>query len=172
MNALEAITHLRTDLNELEARGTARPGYIRAKRTWIDAVEHQLNRQQEELAKLKERCNAEHELRLEAELRTGMLANVLTILGFDPMVHLRRPLYGHSYTNPEVYQLAAQMVCEQDKSLGIHDRMHEWKYRNRMLSSLDSILKHALWSARLAIMLRPFQHLIERNEQQEQRPAA
>jgi len=160
MTAAQALANLTTDLNELEARGSVRPGYIAARRREHQAIATELAKLQQEVERLKEACNQEHERALESDLRMGMLANVLTILGFDPMRHLRRPLYAETYTNPDVYQLAAQQVVENDRTQGIAHIMHLWRFRHQHVWHLQELLNHALWHARLTIMLRPFQQLL------------
>jgi|LakMenE01Jun11ns_1017448.scaffolds.fasta_scaffold9493061_1 hypothetical protein len=169
MTAAEAIANMRTDLAELEARAVVRPGLIAAKRSWVDTVHHELADLQKQVDQLKEQCNQEHQHRLEAELRTGMLANVIRILGFCPMVHLRRPLTWNTYTNPDVYKLAAEQVDQQDLAEGLKNRMHLLPYRKH----LSWLLNKALWHARLTLMLQPYQHLIAQHQHgQEERTAA
>lgn len=170
MTAAEALHNLATDLAELEKRGSVRPGYIAARRREHSAIATELATLRQEVDRLKEACNQEHERSQESDLRVGMLANVLTILGFDPLVHLRRPLNGATYTNPDVYRLAAEQVTANDAAQGISHIIHLWRHRHAHVWHLDQLLKHALWHARLTIMLRPFQHLIHGKE--EERAAA
>lgn len=168
MTAAEAIANLRTDLAELEARNVVRPGLIAAKRSWVDTVDHEMKHLQQEVEQLKHRCNQEHEERLQAELRTGMLANVLTIMGFSPWQHLRCPLDGLTYSNPDVYMLAAQQQEERDRAQGLSGRIHLVGDVFR----LNDLLYHALWHARYTIMLSNIGKYLPPTHGQEQRPAA
>lgn len=171
MTAADAITRMRTEVDELERKQLLRPNLIAAKRQWIDTVAAALHEQQDELHRMQQhlqQLKAEHR---ETDLRLGMLANVLNILGFEPWRHLQCPLEGHTYTAPDVYQLAAQQQEEQDRRQGLANRMHLLRFRKE----LDGILSRALWHARLTLMLAPFQHLIQQhtaNHGQEERTAA
>jgi len=162
MTAAEALHNLATDLAELEKRGSVRPGYIAARRREHQAIATELADLATKVQHLTDAANQEHELRLEAELRMGMLANVITILGHEPMVHLRRPLYGKCYTNPDVYRMAAEHVHQDQRRAGwAHKRSGRrmpitWAEQAEMLNS-------ALWSARLSLMLQPFQYLIDKH---------
>jgi hypothetical protein len=170
MTAAEALHNLATDLAELEKRGSVRSGYIAARRREHQTIAKELATLQAEVQHLKKACNDELERNIETDLRLGMLANVLIILGFDPMVHLRRPITGGTYTNPDVYQLAAQQVVENDRAQGISHIMHLWRHRHIHVQHLKSLLDHALWHARLTIMLQPFNSLI--HAKKEERRAA
>ena len=165
MTAPEALHRMRTEVDELERKQLLRPSLIAAKRQWVATVEHELHHLQQQLAMLEQRMQEQRQHHRETDLRLGMLANVLTILGFDPMMHLRKPLHGSTYTNPEVYQLAAQQIDQ------LRDRRRP--YSRTTHNDLRDLLAHAIWSARLELQLRPFKHLLNQaHGQEEERTAA
>jgi hypothetical protein len=152
MNATQALSNLQQDLAELERRGTVRPGYIAARRREHETIAAELHQLQLQVENLKQRCNDEHERNLETDLRLGMLANVLNILGFDPMVHLRRPL-----SNVDIYYQAAQNVDELRRAKGLHNNPQHRMTKGQM----KDLLANALWQARFTILLRPIEQKLQ-----------
>lgn len=169
MTAAEAIASIREDIAALEAKNlpSLRPGFFRRRRAEVDAIDAELATQAATIERLKEECSAMLEQQCETDLRLGMLANVLSILGFDPMVHLRRPLADE----PDVYHDAAALVYEHRRAAGLSNRTQN----HRTVGDLRDILINALWTARLERRLTSLNHQLAKYRihapQQEKEPA-
>lgn len=171
MSPAEAITRMLTEVDELERKQLLRPSMIAAKRQWVQCVADALAEQQQHVEQLQAQLHQQEQQQRDADLRIGMLANVLTILGFNPMPHLRRPLHGGTYSNPDVYQLAAELQDQHDRQSGLSNRMQLVKHLRQMGYQLN----RALWHARLTLMLAPYEQLIQKQQAthgQEERTAA
>lgn len=140
MNAAEAIRRMRADLQELERKQLVRPSLIQAKRSWVDAVELQLAEQQAELERMQQQVQELRQQLEQEQLRTGMLANVLSMAGLNPMMHLRKPLGN----NPDIYYHAARFVDAIRSRAGLNNRLPNWS-----LAQIKDIIAHAIWTARL-----------------------
>lgn len=143
MTASEALASIREDIARL-AKRTVKPGFIRRKHAEVDAITEELDRLQKEVDRLNALIVHQDKAHRESDLRVGMLANVLSILGFNPMVHLRRPI-----ENADVYYRAAEYVArqERERDFGKPERLHI----HRTWVQMKDLLINALWWARLDI---------------------
>jgi hypothetical protein len=152
MTAAEAIASIREDIDRLEAKDLVKPGYIKRKRSEVAAIERELFEQEYRIAQA-ERTVAQQATEISnAELRIGMLANVLSILGHDPMPHIRRSLAN----NPDVYYDAAVYVDELRTKSGRSNR--PWTFIKGYHEQRE-LLVNALWSARMNRLLTPTETL-------------
>lgn len=140
MTAAQALASIREDIDRLEAKDLVKPGFIRRKRAEADAIEDEMSIMAMEIGHLKEKYQEVQQQQRETELRLGMLANVLSMAGLDPMLHLRRPIG----TNPDIYYHAARFVAAIRSQAGLCNRIPQWT-----LGDIKDIVAHAIWTARI-----------------------
>lgn len=154
MNAQEALTNLTEDADELERRGTVRPGYIRTRRQELAAIRAELQRMEAELLKAQSFAAMMAEEHLEGTERLTMLAYVLIIIGMDPMVHMRRPI-----ADFPVYRRAVELVAEKREEAGTSGTpwRERWSWADR-----NTLLNGLLMEARLDLGLKIFEPYLKR----------
>lgn len=140
MNAAQALASIREDIDRLEAKDLVKPGFIRRKREEADAIEEELSNITTEVEQLKQQLHKLQKEHRDTDLRLGMLANVLSMAGLDPMIHLRRPLAN----NPDIYYHAARFVAAIRSQAGLCNRIPDWT-----LGEIKDIVAHAIWTARI-----------------------
>lgn len=152
MTATEAIASMREDIARLEAKNLGlKPGFFARRRAEVDAIERELASLQAMVDRAEFAEADTLRQAKESDLRTGILANVLQILGFSPWRHLRAPI-----EHADDYARAAAMVMEQAKAAG------RSAYGRRLTAThgeLGVLLTDALHWARIDRLLQPFQHL-------------
>lgn len=137
MTAAEALSSIREDIDRLEARDLVKPGHIRRRRAEVDAIARELAMLRDELAAAMARIASNAKAQREADLRIGMLANVMLMIGIDPIPHLRRPT-----TEAETYNMAARFV------LALR-RQHRHRWPNYTRAEQMELVQGALITARL-----------------------
>lgn len=140
MTAAQALASIREDIDRLEAKDLVKPGYIMRKRREVDAIERELAAQAQAVQALEQAKATQEEQHRETDLRLGMLANVLSMAGLNPMLHLRRPLGD----NPDVYHDAAEFVHELRRAGGLINKPYRYTH-----AQLLDLVNHAIWAARV-----------------------
>lgn len=151
MTAAQALAELAQDNDELEARGTVRPGYIRRRREQLQAIEAELKAKEQEVAKERARANTLGTEAMDALERVELLGTAIFLMGMDPVPHLNRPL-----TDLPVYRRALQLLTtkmEQAGTTGMPWRGRwSWADRNYLVNGL-------LMEARISIGLERIEEL-------------
>lgn len=149
MTAESALASMREDIDRLEAKGLVKPGFIRRRRSEVDAIEEELQRLTRELERLKEATGQLLQERLEADQLTGRLANYITTLGFS----FDRVLTDPDPNATEVYHRAAGQVLQArraNRTRGINLPPESAATKLQLLQRADA----AIWEARLHFKLQ------------------
>jgi hypothetical protein len=170
MTADQAIASMWEDIARLEAKDLVKPNYIQRKKDEVDAIVDEITALGAKIQQLEKELEKKKEAQQESDLRIGMLANVLTMVGLDPLVHLRRPI-----SNAEVYRRAAEYVCwvesEHRKRLPGKMPFYTDPYEGRTLRQQKEIIANATWWARLQIHSEQTEKLADAYKKEDRRAA-
>jgi len=147
MTAEQAISSIREDIAALDRKNLVKPGHIRRRTAEVDAIVHELAAHEAHLARMEARI-ADIEREGERDrLILGMLANMLTILGF-PWQNRARHLNAEE---AEIMCRAAAIAAKQN--ININDaNTPKW----RLHESLQLALMAARMERRLNAVPNPF----------------
>lgn len=160
MTAHEAIASIREDIDRLEKKNLVKPGHIRRRRAELAAITDELRALASELMNAQQSIDQiQRESKLDA-FRTGILANMLTILGIP---WDRRIAYANEH-EADVMERAARIASAHNVNAA-DSTTPKWK----MLEAMRA----AILSARLEIALEQSLPIITTNgkEEQERRAA-
>lgn len=151
MTAAEAFAELAQDTDELEARGTVRPGYIRRRREQLQAIGAELKALQQQVAKEQDRANAMGTEAMDTLERLEMLTTAIFLMGMNPLPHLKRPI-----TDLPVYRRALKLLTTKIEQAGTTGMPWKgrwsWADRNYLVNGL-------LMEARISIGLERIEQL-------------
>ncbi len=145
MTAEQAIASIREDIDYLEAKKLVKPGHIRRRRSEVDAIAQELLAHDAQLFQAEARIADLEQAHQKDALRLGMLANMLTVLGFA----WERRIGIANEHEAEVMLRAARIACEHNvnRSDGFTPK---WK--------LDHAFNAATLAARIEIALERIAH--------------
>ena len=157
MNATDALNNLKADLDELEGRGTVRPGYIRAHREAHAVIRKELDTLRRQLEHERRRADALGSEAMDTMDRLLMMGTAMAILGHDPTPHLNRPL-----TDAPIYRKGLELLEQRMKEAGTY-RMPwrgRWSWADR-----QQLLNGLLMEARLQLGLDKIMERIKHAKQ-------
>ncbi len=148
MTAATALASIREDLAALEAKNppSLRPGFFRRRRAEADAIERELMSMELELASHQHRMVKQAEDLRDSDLRIGILANVLIILGFPIRNYLTCPII-----DADVYELGAELITQARRETGTLATVWRegWSWAQRTV-----MLRTTLYNARIILSMK------------------
>lgn len=153
MTAAQALAELAADTDELEARGTVRPGYITRRRAQLQAIQAELKAAEQRVSKERQRADALGNEAMDTMERLELLSTAFLLMGMDPMPHMKRP-----QTDLPIYRKALKLLTTKMQEAGTTGKpwrgRWSWADRNYLLNGL-------LMEARLELGIEKMNELLK-----------